>query len=149
MGHAILGRVWKGNPWSRRYRRGLDPTTGPEDVGWLSGSCLVVRREAFETVGGFDEGFFMFMEDVDLGRRVGRTGYLCRWTPDAVVTHVGGHTWRSDPVPMIRAHHASVSRYISLVYSGWYRAPLRAFLGLGLRIRQRVEVAAARRARAD
>jgi len=149
IGHAVLGRFWRGNPWTRRYRRGMDPTGGPQDVGWLSGSCLVVRREAFEAVEGFDEGFFMFMEDVDLGKRLGKAGYLNRWIPEATVAHLGGHTWRSDPVPMIRAHHASVARYVSLTYPGWYRAPLRVMLRIGLRTRQGVEVAAARRARAD
>ncbi|MCJ7827272.1 MAG: glycosyltransferase family 2 protein [Demequinaceae bacterium] len=149
MGHSIFGRMWPSNPWTRKYRKGMDPTAGPEDVGWLSGSCLVVRRRAFEEVGGFDEGYFMFMEDVDLGRRLGRAGYRCRWIPEATVGHVGGHTWRSDPEPMIRAHHASVGRYVSIVYPGLWRAPLRALLRLGLRIRQKVEVAAARRARAD
>jgi N-acetylglucosaminyl-diphospho-decaprenol L-rhamnosyltransferase len=148
-GHAIFGRVWSGNPWSTRYRTAIDPNEGAKDVGWLSGSCLVVRREAFEAVGGFDEGFFMFMEDVDLCRRLGQRGFRCRWVPEAIVTHLGGHTWRADPAPMIRAHHESATRYVSLVYPHWYQAPLRAALGLGLRLRERSEVAAARRARAD
>ena len=148
-GHALFGRVWPGNPWTRRYRPVLDPDGPGVDAGWLSGSCLVVRREAFEAVGGFDEGFFMFMEDVDLGRRLGRAGYRCRWVPGAVVTHVGGHSWRRDPAPMIRAHHASAARYVGLAFPGWWRAPIRAALRLGLRARGRAEVAAATRARAD
>jgi N-acetylglucosaminyl-diphospho-decaprenol L-rhamnosyltransferase len=149
VGHAAWGRVWPGNPWSKRYRPAIDPSEGIKDVGWLSGSCLVIRREAFEAVGGFDEGFFMFMEDVDLCRRLGRLGWRCRWVPEAVVTHLGGHTWRADPAPMIRAHHASATRYVSLVYPRWYHAPLRKALGLGLRLRQRTEVAVAHRAKAD
>ncbi|MBN2176308.1 MAG: glycosyltransferase family 2 protein [Demequinaceae bacterium] len=149
MGHAVFGRVWPRNPWTRKYRAGLDPEDGRMDAGWLSGSCLLVRREAFEKVGGFDEGFFMFMEDVDLGRRLGITGYRNRWVPESVITHIGGHTWKSDPAPMIRAHHASVRRYLSIVYPGAWRAPLRGLLKLGLGVRQRIEVAAARRARAD
>lgn len=149
IGHATLGRVWPRNPWTTRYRRGLDPESGPVDVGWLSGSCLLVRRTAFEKVGGFDEGFFMFMEDVDLGRRLGEAGYRRRWIPSATVTHIGGHSWRSDPEPMIRAHHDSVGRYLSLAYPGRFRAPLRGVLKLGLKIRQGIEVASARRTRAD
>ncbi len=148
-GHAVFGRVWPANPWSRRYRTAIDPAEGATDVGWLSGSCLVVRREAFEAVRGFDEGFFMFMEDVDLCRRLGLGGFRRRWVPTATVNHLGGHTWRSDPGPMIRAHHASAARYVAVVYPRWYQAPLRVALGLGLRLRQRSEVAAARRARAD
>ena len=149
IGHALLGRAWRGNPWSRRYRAAIDPAGGPRDVGWLSGSCVLVRRSAFEAVAGFDEGFFMFMEDVDLGRRLGNAGYVSRWEPGAVITHLGGHSWRADPAPMIKAHHASAARYVSLVYPGWYRAPLRVLLRAGLGARARAEVASARRARAD
>jgi len=149
IGHATLGRIWTRNPWTRRYRRGLDPEAGPVDVGWLSGSCLVARRTAFEDVGGFDEGFFMFMEDVDLGRRLGEAGYRSRWVPDASVVHTGGHSWKSDPEPMIRAHHASVGRYLSLVYPGPLYAPFRCVARAGLRIREAAEVAASRRAEAD
>ncbi len=148
-GHALLGRVWPTNPFTRRYRRALDPDGPGVDAGWLSGSCLVVRREAFERIGGFDEGFFMFMEDVDLGRRLGRAGYRCRWVPAATITHVGGHSWRSDPAPMIRAHHASAARYVGLAFPGWWRAPLRGVMRWGLKARGRAEVAAAARARAD
>jgi N-acetylglucosaminyl-diphospho-decaprenol L-rhamnosyltransferase len=148
-GHAVLGRMWPSNPFTRRYRRVLDPVGPDVDTGWLSGSCLVVRRDAFERIGGFDEGFFMFLEDVDLCRRLGRAGYRCRWVPTAAVTHMGGHSWRSDPAPMIRAHHASAARYVGLAFPGWWRAPLRAALRLGLRARGRAEVAAASRARAD
>lgn len=148
-GHAVVGRFWPGNPWTRRYRPTLDADGPGVDAGWLSGSCLVVRREAFQAVGGFDEDFFMFMEDVDLGRRLGRAGYRCRWVPEAVVTHMGGHSWRSDPAPMILAHHASAARYVGLAFPGWWRAPIRAALRWGLRARGRAEVAAATRARAD
>ena len=148
-GHALFVHAWPGNPWTRRYRPALEPAGPGVDAGWLSGSCMVVRRDAFESIGGFDEGFFMFMEDVDLGRRLGRAGYRCRWVPAATVTHVGGHSWRSDPAPMIRAHHDSAARYVGLAFPGWWTAPVRAALRLGLRARGRAEVAAASRARAD
>jgi N-acetylglucosaminyl-diphospho-decaprenol L-rhamnosyltransferase len=149
IGHATLGRVWPRNPWTKRYRSGLDPEAGPVDVGWLSGSCLLARRTAFEGIGGFDEGFFMFMEDVDLGRRLGEAGYRQRWIPDATVTHIGGHSWKSDPEPMIRAHHASAGRYVSIAYPGPLYAPLRVAVRAGLRMRQAIEVAAARRTKSD
>jgi N-acetylglucosaminyl-diphospho-decaprenol L-rhamnosyltransferase len=148
-GHALLGRAWPSNPFTQRYRRVLDPDGPGVDAGWLSGSCLVVRRDAFERIGGFDEGFFMFFEDVDLGRRLGLAGYRCRWVPAASITHLGGHSWRSDPAPMILAHHASAARYVGLAFPGWWRAPVRAALRVGLRARGRAEVASAARARAD
>lgn len=62
---------------------------GPEVVDWLSGACLAVRRELFERVGGFDETFWMYGEDVDLGYRLGRHGDL-RIVADATFSHDGG-----------------------------------------------------------
>lgn len=147
-GHAVFGRIWPGNPWTRRYRLRLDPSGGPVDAGWLSGSCFLVRREAWDSVGGFDEGFFMFFEDVDLGRRLGKAGWRSVWTPSAAVTHLGGHSYRADPAPMLAAHHASAARYVGLTYPHWWQAPLRVMAAAGLAARQRAEIATARRYRA-
>lgn len=145
VGHALFARVWPGNPWTRRYRLALDPAGGPVEAGWLSGSCFAVRRAAWEEVAGFDEDFFMFFEDVDLGRRLAQAGWARVWVPDAAVTHLGGHSYRTDPAPMLAAHHASARRYVGLVYPQWWQAPLRAVVAAGLAARQRAEVGAARR----
>lgn len=144
-GHALFGKLWPANPWTRRYRIALDPSGSDVEAGWLSGSCFAVRREAWERIGGFDEGFFMFFEDVDLGRRLARARYRSVWTPRASVIHLGGHSYRSDPAPMLAAHHASAQRYVSLVYPHWWQAPIRAAVAAGLAMRQRGEIAAARK----
>lgn len=144
-GHAVFGKVWPGNPWSRRYRIDLHPLGGEVEVGWLSGSCLLVRRAAWDVVGGFDEGYFMFFEDVELGRGLAAAGYRSVWTPKASVTHLGGHSYRSDPAPMLQAHHASARRYVGRVYPRWWQAPVRVAVAAGLEMRQRAEVAAARK----
>lgn len=146
-GHALLGRIWPGNPWTRAYQRRQEDVTETErTAGWLSGACLAVRREAFEQVGGFDEGYFMFFEDLDLGERLGRAGWANVYVPSAVVTHVGGTSWRARPAPMIRAHHRSAERYLHQRYHQWFQAPLRLAVTAGLRLRERVELRAARRA---
>ncbi|GEN78286.1 glycosyltransferase [Actinotalea fermentans] len=145
VGHALLVRVWPGNPWTRRYQEGADEAEAvrdgePRAAGWLSGACLLLRRDAFEALGGFDEGYFMFFEDVDLGERLGRAGWLNLHVPAARVTHVQGTSWKSRPAPMIRAHHASARRYLARRYARWYQLPLRVALGLGLRLRERLEL---------
>jgi len=143
IGHALFARMWPGNPWSRRYRGATDGRERP--AGWLSGSCVAVRRRAFEAIGGFDLGYFMFFEDVDLGLRLGRAGYASVYLPTAVVTHLGGHSWRARPERMIGVHHASASRYLSRRYDRWYQAPVRSLLRVGLSARHQLEVRRARR----
>ena len=143
VGHALFSRLWPSNPWTRRYRGATD---GRERVaGWLSGSCLAVRREAFEAIGGFDERYFMFFEDVDLGRRLGAAGYASVYVPAATVTHLGGHSWRARPEPMIGAHHSSAAQYLAQRYSAWYQTPVRLALRAGLAVRRCAQVHRARR----
>ena len=104
--HAVLGPFWKRNPWTAAYRQErLEPSERP--VGWLSGSCLLVRRSAFSQVGGFDERYFMYMEDVDLGDRLGKAGWLNVYVPSAEVLHHKGHSTGRDPASHLAAHHKS------------------------------------------
>ncbi|MDR2281232.1 MAG: glycosyltransferase family 2 protein, partial [Gordonia sp. (in: high G+C Gram-positive bacteria)] len=146
-GHAILGTVWKSNPWTRAYRDGgVEPgSTTERPVGWLSGSCLLVRRSAFESVNGFDSRYFMFMEDVDLGDRLGRAGWLNVYVPSARVLHAKSHSVSKHPEKMIPAHHASAYRFNADRNPGPLRAPLRLALRAGLAVRSKIAVAAALR----
>ena len=131
IGHALFGWVWPANPWTARYRRERE-TPRERPAGWLSGSCLLVDVAAFHSVGGFDPGYFMYFEDVDLAERLGRRGYLNVYVPSAVVVHEGGHATQREPHRMQRVHHASALRYLSGRYPGRVNAPLRAALRLGL-----------------
>jgi len=143
-GHAVFSRVWPGNPWTRRYQARQATGPGQRTAGWLSGACLLLRREAFEAVGGFDEGYFMFFEDVDLGERLARAGWANLYVPQVRVTHLGGTSWRARPEPMIRAHHASAYRYLSRRYHRPHQAPVRWALRAGLWVRRTLELHAAR-----
>jgi N-acetylglucosaminyl-diphospho-decaprenol L-rhamnosyltransferase len=130
-GHALLGWVWPANPWTARYRREREaPRERP--AGWLSGSCLLVDLEAFWSVGGFDPGYFMYFEDVDLAERLTRRGWLHVYAPSAVVVHEGGHATQREPHRMQRVHHTSALRYLSGQHPGPGRAPLRLALRAGL-----------------
>ena len=145
-GHAMFARLWPDNPWTRAYHARQESTGGYlREAGWLSGACLLLRREAFEQVGGFDESYFMFFEDVDLGERLGRAGWENLYVPDVRVTHVGGTSWRERPAPMIRAHHASALQYLERRYGRWYQAPVRVALRAGLRLREQQQLRAAAR----
>jgi len=146
--HAVVGPVWRNNPWSTAYRQErLEPTERP--VGWLSGSCLLVRREAFEQVGGFDERYFMYFEDVDLGDRLAKAGWQNVYVPTAEVLHHQGHVTGTDPASSLAAHHKSTYIFLADRHSGWWRAPLRWAMRAGLAARERVLVRSSRRRLAE
>ncbi|NRD25415.1 glycosyltransferase family 2 protein [Frigoribacterium sp. VKM Ac-2836] len=138
LGHAVLADIWPGNPWTRRYH-GPGPDQGDQTVGWLSGACLLVRRDAFDRLGGFDTSFFMYFEDVDLGWRLSRAGLRNVYQPRADVTHVGAHSTRNESVAMRREHHRSAYRFLSRKYAAWWLWPLRLALRVGLSLRARVQ----------
>ncbi|MHB8340809.1 MAG: glycosyltransferase family 2 protein [Mycobacteriales bacterium] len=138
LGHALLGWWWPTNPGTASYRREREvPTQGP--TGWLSGSCLLLRREAFDVVGGFDTSYFMYVEDLDLCERIAAGGWEVVYVPSAVVTHEGGHSTEQVARTMLRAHHDSLYRYLARRYPG-----LRVPLWLGLRARYLVSVVVTR-----
>ena len=134
IGHAVFGWWWPTNPWTRAYRAEAGtPVEGT--TGWLSGSFMLLRRTAFEAVGGFDPTYFMYCEDMDLCRRLGESGWSSIYVPSAVVTHQGGHATSRSAGPMLREHHRALFRYLSRQYSGPAYAPVRAVLGVGLLLR--------------
>ena len=139
--HALLGWVWPSNPWTASYRRERGVAEERAIDGWLSGSCLLLRRAAFEAVGGFDQTYFMYFEDTDLCERLLAAGWQNVYVPTAQVTHEGGHateTGRGRSPVMLRAHHRSAYRYLARKYSGPQWAPVRLVLAVGLLARYAV-----------
>jgi N-acetylglucosaminyl-diphospho-decaprenol L-rhamnosyltransferase len=142
--HAVVGPIWKSNPWTAAYRQErTEPSERP--VGWLSGSCLLLRRAAFEQVGGFDERYFMYMEDVDLGDRLEAAGWLNVYVPTAEILHDKGHSTGRDPARNLAAHHASTYTFLADRHRGWWQAPLRWAFKSALAARSRLVVGKARR----
>ncbi|SFW42837.1 glycosyltransferase family 2 protein [Amycolatopsis australiensis] len=138
IGHAVFGKVWPGNPWTRQYRQETG-TPVERAAEWLSGSCLLLRREAFESVGGFDSRYFMYFEDVDLGDRLGKAGWLNVYVPSAGVMHLGGHSTSQASEKMLKAHHDSAYRYLADRHQGLLWKPVLAATKLGLALRLKLE----------
>jgi N-acetylglucosaminyl-diphospho-decaprenol L-rhamnosyltransferase len=137
--HAVVGPFWRGNPWTAAYRQDRqEPSERP--VGWLSGSCLLLRRAAFDQVGGFDERYFMYMEDVDLGDRLSRAGWRNVYVPSAEILHDKGHSTGRDPARNLAAHHRSTYTFLSDRYGRWWQAPLRAAIKIALVVRARAVI---------
>lgn len=119
LGHAFVGLVAPANRWSRRYEH-------PDHVDWVSGTAMLVRRSAFEAVGGFDEAYFMYVEDVDLCWRLAAAGWAADRVDGAAVTHAIGGSSERAPYRMIVAHHRSLWRFARRTRTGWRRAVLPA-----------------------
>ena len=84
----FLHHVFRDSRWATEdVRDGYDRPVA--DAAWLIGAALCVRREAFEQVGGWDERFFMYGEDTDLGLRLREQGWRLRYEPSAIVQHAG------------------------------------------------------------
>ncbi len=133
-GHALLGVLFPGNGFTRRYRT-PDLQDKATEVDWVSGACFLARRRALEEIGGFDESYFMFAEDMDLCWRAGAAGWRVGFEPAGAVTHHHGISRRRHPYRMALEHHRGALRFASRSTSGLRRLllPLAA-LGLGARL---------------
>jgi hypothetical protein len=80
-------------------------------VDWLSGACMLARRDALVAVHGFDERYFLYWEDADLCRRLRAAGYQVRYVPGATAVHRVGHSSRRARSSAIRAFHESAYLY--------------------------------------
>jgi GT2 family glycosyltransferase len=95
---------------ARRYPAEFQRVQGSGGpVDWVSGACMLVRRSAFDEVGGFDEGYWMYWEDADLCRRLVDKGWEIHFEPASVVQHATGASGVSART--IRAFHESAARF--------------------------------------
>jgi hypothetical protein len=108
---SILTRLFPGNPFSRRYLMTDWAHDRIEPVDWLSGACVMLRREMVERIGAMDEGYFMYIEDVDLCYRAHQAGYEVVYFPQVAVTHHIGRSTETMPNRSIVQWHRSMWRY--------------------------------------
>ncbi len=103
-------------PFSRRP--GIDLTDQPppqdsEEVEAVSGACMLIRMQALDEIGGFDPGFHMHFEDLDLMARLQAAGWRIRLDPGVIVSHAGGVSSRRRAVGVMLAKHRSLWRYLN------------------------------------
>jgi N-acetylglucosaminyl-diphospho-decaprenol L-rhamnosyltransferase len=123
--NTLLTKVFPSTAVARRNLPARDLVeAGVEsaEVDWVMGAAMLIRREMFEAVGGFDERYFLYWEDADLCRRLRQRGHSTRYVPRARVTHAGGASARTDSSLATRAFHRSAYRYYSthVVPSPWH-----------------------------
>jgi GT2 family glycosyltransferase len=109
--YSLLTRLFPKNRFSRRYLLTDWDHASLRDVDWLSGACLLVRREAIAAVGPMDEGFFMFNEDVDWCRRMKNGGWTVTYAPEARAVHDVGASRKRVATRVILERHRGMIRY--------------------------------------
>lgn len=129
-----LGRLAKANRFAH---------DAAGEVDFVSGACMLVRREVFAATGGFDEAFFMYSEETDWQRRVRDAGWAIGFEPGAVVTHLGGGSQSSGRVNP--EFFRSLDRYVRKHHGRWGLASFRAAMAAGAAVRLPVRWWLARR----
>jgi len=122
----------------RRSRRRCRPLKGRHrrQVPWVTGCCLLVRRDCWRELGGFDEDFFLYYEDVDLCRRARAAGWSVWYEPTLKVTHLSPLHTRPVPPPL-----RLMTRHALLIYGAkhwprWQFRTLALLVGAEARLRQ-------------
>jgi len=100
----FLHRLFPRAPWVDEVVRDPRMYDRPGSPDWVSGACLMLRRTQLEELGGWDQGFFLYCEDIDLCRRVRAAGYQVWFEPSAVAVHEGGASRpRAELLPVLAA----------------------------------------------
>jgi len=151
---SVMGfptRWWLGTPAVTSVSM-RSPRRPPEEgavEGFLVGAALLVRRDAVESIGGFDRDFFMFYEEVDLCRRLLDAGWRLGYCPESSFVHVGGTATRRDWPRMYREQLRGHLRYLAKHEGVRVAEQARRHLGRVLRLRRLVARGEQRRAYSD
>ncbi len=119
---GFLSELAKKLALNRYLSRWAGRTKSPRKVGWLGGACLLIRSEVLEQVGGFDEMFFLYFEDIDLSYRIRKLGFDLYLVPEVEIRHVGGAAtsalglagrfhYRRSQLRFYRKHTSPLSRW--------------------------------------
>jgi len=140
VGHAFVSPITRDNRFTRRYEmEGWDRTT-ERQVDWVSGACMLFPRSAFDEMRGFDEGFPLYAEELDIATRLRDAGWSVVFTPVVEVIHAVGISTGGNRRPhrLVVMHSASLYRYYRLHRApGWRRVTL-PLAWLALRVRAEV-----------
>lgn len=139
IGHAAFSRFWPENPWTRAYQNASQYSVR-RSAGSLSGAAVMVKSQVFQEIGGWDEAYFMHFEDIDLGYRIGLSGYLNIFEPAVSVRHSGAHSTKKYAAKVEQAMTESAIRFMTKRYSGPWNFPLRVAMTWGLRARGAVRL---------
>lgn len=106
-----LGGMARSQPGDAALRPEESGHDVPGSVDWVVGACLLLRRAALDDMGGFDPGYYMYAEEMDLCQRLWKTGWAVRYCPEAVAVHHGGQSTRQRAIEQPRMLWESRMRF--------------------------------------
>lgn len=121
-----LYRVLRYVPGIGHYYLLLSRQQRPQTVDWVVGACMLVRIDAVREIGGFDEGFFMYAEELDWCLRAHRKGWEVWFEPAAVATHRLGGSSRQNELPLMVEQYRSMYRFYARYYPRSWATAARA-----------------------
>ena len=133
---TFLTTYFSGNRASRHQTPAFDPClTQPQSVDWVSGACMLIRRQAVEAISGFDEQFFLYWEDADLCWRLHEQGWQIVYNPQVRVIHQVGEGSKHASMRSLLAFHRSAYLLYRKQVTGstWHPLSLLAAVGLSVR----------------
>jgi GT2 family glycosyltransferase len=105
---------WLGRLWDSGRADAYEGWHGDTErqVDWITGCFMLIRRQLLKHLGGFDERFFYYYEDMDLCRRIWAAGCSIIYTPEASITHLKGHSTNQRLSPVAFALDSQITRYL-------------------------------------
>jgi GT2 family glycosyltransferase len=127
---SIWNRLFPKNRISRSFLQSDLDYSMVQEVDWLAGACMMIRRSVVESIGLFDEDYFLYVEDTDYCYRARKKGFKVFFVPGASANHERGASTRKAFVASMYNHNLSMYRFFCKHYN--LSLPLRTILALGL-----------------
>ncbi|NQV37353.1 MAG: glycosyltransferase [Candidatus Marinimicrobia bacterium] len=131
-----LSKLFPNSKWAGKYNLTyLDPDV-IHSVDAISGSCMFVRKNIFDQIGGFDEQFFMFGEDIDLCYQIKNNDFEIHYVPTAKIIHFHGESVKSAPYDSLHAFYSAMILFSEKHFSSSQMRFTRLFINSGVRVRK-------------
>ncbi len=135
-----LSSLFPNSRWAGRYNLTYLDENTTHSVDAVSGSCMLIRRDVFENVGGFDQRFFMFGEDLDLCYRIKSLGYEVHYYPETQIVHYQGESVKSAPFDSLNAFYTAMIQFSDKHFSRSYSFITRRLILLGIQFRKLISM---------
>lgn len=131
---SLLNRLFPSNKWSNKYLLKQIDHNQIQEVDWITGCCLLMRKKTLEEIDYLDEDFFMYIEDVDIARRAKAKNWKVVYFPQARLIHYKSKSVLQNRLGMLVEHHKSMYRYYLKHFPKNFAVRNLVFLGIFLRL---------------